>query len=295
MKTAFIVMTYNRSDALLAVLRGLAGQCQPQDIVVIADDGSNPQHVQALRDGLPAMPCQVLHVWHPDVGFTLARSRNLGATAAIDAGADYLVFMDGDCVPAPHFRQGHQALAETGCFITGSRVLLSDRFSRQVMAQQVRLDTLPLKQWLGLLRGGDVNKLAHLVRWFRIPGRYKRRFEWRGIRGCNMAMWAADYVAVDGCDETFSGWGHEDADLVLRLHNHGLVRKNGHLATEVFHLWHRENSRANESANRARVAARMESGIHRAARGLADARGDASVVVTRLRDGNGSLEKQAHE
>ena len=78
-------------------------------------------------------------------------------------------------------------------------------------------------------------------------------------------------VTVNGFDETFSGWGHEDADLVLRLHNQGLVRKNGHLATEVFHLWHREASRQNEAANRARVQARLLEGTRRAAVGLEQA------------------------
>ena len=56
---------------------------------------------------------------------------------------------------------------------------------------------------------------------------------------------------MNGFDEAFSGWGHEDADLVLRLHNHGARRKNGFFGTEVFHLWHRENSRENEAVNRA--------------------------------------------
>ena len=87
---------------------------------------------------------------------------------------------------------------------------------------------------------------------------------------------------MNGFDETFSGWGHEDADLVLRLHNAGLKRKNGFLATEVFHLWHRENSRAEEAANRQRVLARVESGIIAAGTGFAQALHAAGTVVTEL-------------
>lgn len=299
MRIGFVIVTYNRSDALMAVLRALAPQCGADDVIVVADDGSRPEHVQAVQDGARSAGlvavCPVLHTWHPDVGFTAGRARNIGALAARDAGADYIVFMDGDCVPHPGFVAMHRALAEEGAFVNGSRVLLSERLTARVLGREVDPGVQSLAQWLRLRMSGDVNKLTHLIQWPALPGRHQWGFRWSGIRSCNFGLWWRDLEAVDGFDETFSGWGHEDADLVLRLHNHGLVRKNGHLATEVFHLWHRENSRANESANRARVAARMESGIHRAARGLADARGDASVVVTRLRDGNGSLEKQAHE
>ncbi len=297
MRIGFVLVTYNRSDALVAVLRALAPQCGVDDVIVVADDGSRPEHVHAVREGAAGLPagCPILHAWHPDVGFTAGRARNIGALAAREAGAEYIVFMDGDCVPHPHFVAMHRALAEEGAFVNGSRVLLSERLTAQVLDGTVDLAHAGLARWLKLRLAGDVNKLAHLAQWPALPGRHQWGFRWSGIRSCNFGLWWQDLEAVDGFDETFSGWGHEDADLVLRLHNHGLVRKNGHLATEVFHLWHRENSRDNEAANRARVVARMEAGIVRAARGLADARGDASVVVTRLRDGHGSLEKQANE
>lgn len=282
MRIGFVIVTYNRSDALLAVLRALAPQCAADDVIVIADDGSRPEHVRAVHDGAPAAACPVLHVWHPDVGFTAGRARNLGALAARDAGAQYIVFMDGDCVPHARFAAMHRQLAEEGAFVNGSRVLLSEQLSARVVAGDVELSQQGLGQWLGLRLSGDVNKLSHLVQCPGLPGRRQTKFRWSGIRSCNFGLWWSDLDAVNGFDETFSGWGHEDADLVLRLHNQGLVRKNGHLATEVFHLWHRENSRDNEAANRARVTARINAGIRRAEVGLAQARGDATVVVTDL-------------
>ena len=279
MTTSFVVLTYNRSDALLAVLRALAPQCGSEHEVVIADDGSRPEHVEAMREGLPAFACPVRHVWHPDTGFTASRARNLGARAA---NGDYLVFMDGDCVPALRFVQMHQRLAEPGRFVKGSRVLLSERLTRRVLAREVDLARLGTADWLRLRGRGDVNKLSHLLRWPGAPGRVETRFRWKGIRSCNFGVWKSDFAAVNGFDETFSGWGHEDADLVLRLHNLGRARKNGGLATEVFHLWHRENSRASESANRGRVEDRMKSGIVRAEAGWADALAAQDVQMTEL-------------
>ncbi len=279
MRTAFIVLTYNRSDALLAVLQALAPQCEPNDVVIVADDGSRPEHVQALRAGMPVFPCPVRHVWHPDAGFTAARARNL---AAREADADYLVFLDGDCVPGPHFAQRHRALAEEGHFVNGSRVLLSESLSRRVAKGEVRLGTLGTPAWLRLRACGQVNKLTHLLYWPGAAGRVQHDFQWRGIRSCNFGVWYRDFKAVNGFDETFSGWGHEDADLVLRLHHRGCRRKNGFLATEVFHLWHRENSREQESANRLRVLQRMQDGRVRAETGLDELTACRATTVTEL-------------
>ncbi|MDP3759832.1 MAG: glycosyltransferase family 2 protein [Ramlibacter sp.] len=279
MRTAFVVLTYNRAEALLAVLRGLAPQCGAGDVVVVADDGSRPGEVEALRRGLPGFPCPVRHVWHPDVGFTAARARNLGA---LHAHADYLVFLDGDCVPRPRFAQGHRDLAQRGHFVNGSRVLLGELLTRRVERREVDLGALRASDWLRLRVTGDVNKLTHLLYWPGALGRVERGFRWKGIRSCNFGVWQADFEAVNGFDETFTGWGHEDADLVLRLHRQGCMRKNGFLATEVFHLWHAENRRGLEAGNRERVRQRMQGRIIRAEVGLAQAGSGRGTVVTEL-------------
>ena len=279
MRTGFVVLTYNRSDALLAVLRALAPQCRPSDVVLVADDGSRPEHVDALRRGLPAFACPVRHIWHPDRGFTAARARNLGA---LHAQADYLVFLDGDCVPNSKFVERHLRLAQPGHFLNGSRVLLSKRLTGQALAGQVRLNDLRARDWLRLRASGEVNKLTHLLYWPSAPGRVQDRFRWNGIRSCNFGVWYRDFDAVNGFDESFSGWGHEDADLVLRLHHHGCRRKNGFFATEVFHLWHAANARAQESSNRDRVLKRLQGNQVRAECGLAELAGSDAARVTEL-------------
>jgi glycosyltransferase involved in cell wall biosynthesis len=279
MRTAFVVLTYNRSEAVLAVLRALAPQCGPGHEVIVADDGSTPGHVQALRAGLPRFACPVRHVWHPDVGFTAARARNLGA---LHSTGDYVVFLDGDCIPSRHFVRAHEALAQEGCFVNGSRVLLDEALSAQVVQGTLHLSECNWADWLRLWRGGGINKLSHLACWPSAPGRVEREFRWKGIRSANLGVWLRDLRAVNGFDETFSGWGHEDADLVLRLHHAGLLRKNGWLATEVFHLWHRENARDREGHNRRRVEERMAGRVVRADSGLAEAASHVPPTVTEL-------------
>lgn len=279
MKISFIVLTYNRTDALLAVLRSLAQQCNQDHQVVIADDGSRQEQVQMLLDHCPAFQCPVLHVWHPDVGFTIARARNL---AASHATGEYLVFIDGDCVPNLSFAAQHERLAQAGHFVNGSRVLLSQRLTADVINNSLDLPNRPPQFWLRARLRGDCNKLLHLLRWPKHLFRVKKNYKWRGIRGCNLGVWMQDFLNVNGFDESFEGWGHEDADFVLRLSHLGIRRKNGFLATEVFHLWHPESKRDNESVNKKRVMSRMNTPLILAEKGFRQLDLSTFVKLTQL-------------
>ena len=279
MKTAFIVLTYNRLDTLLPVLRGLASQCGEQHEVIIADDGSTLASVDALRKSLPKFNCPVSHVWHPDVGFTAARARNLAAGYSI---SDYLIFMDGDCIPNPRFVNAHADLMEAGFFVNGSRVLLSELLTKKILRNELDIQNVHWNDWFRWRLTGDVNKFIHLLQWPDGSFRKEEKFRWKQIRSCNFGVWRNDFLQVNGFDESFHGWGHEDADLVLRLHNAGLQRKNGFFSTEVYHLWHLENSRSHEQVNRDLVNQRLHTGVIRAARGVDDTRVTSDVIVTRL-------------
>ncbi len=274
-----VITTYNRSDALLAVLAGLARQTDRNFEVVVADDGSREEHQRAVRESSVARELKVVHVWHPDVGFTASKVRNRGVAAA---RGDYIIFMDGDCVPEVDFIARHKQLAEAGHFVNGSRVLLSPELTQRVLAGTEQISGRGVFYWLGQRLSGQASKLTHLLRLPDWRGRVRREFYWKGIRSCNLGVWRADYERVDGFDESFVGWGHEDADFVLRLHHAGVARKNGFCATEVFHLWHKEAARDQESLNARTVRERAQSGIVRAASGYAQARPNDDVVITRL-------------
>lgn len=278
MKIAFIVLTYNRPDALLQVLHGLARQCGPQHEVIIADDGSCQASIEAMHSGMPSFNCPVRHVWHPDTGFTASRTRNL---AAGSSQADYFVFMDGDCIPNPRFVENHTHLRAKGFFVNGNRVLLSESLTQKILANEVDLNLTHWPDWFRWRLAGDVNKLIHLFQWNNAPLRQEQKFRWKKIRSCNFGVWRKNFLQVNGFDESFKGWGHEDADLVLRLFNAGLQRKNGFCATEVYHLWHKENSRNNEQSNRQLVTLRLQTGLIRAVSGVDNAL-NAEAVIKQL-------------
>ncbi|WP_138515370.1 glycosyltransferase family 2 protein [Rhodoferax bucti] len=253
---SIVITTYNRSDALKCVLRALEQQTDTNFEVVVADDGSTDAHVTQVQSAQQSLHFPITHVWHPDVGFTAAKVRNLGVAAS--AGT-YLILLDGDCVPDVDFVARHRLLAEPRCFINGSRVLLTEAFTHEALSGRVDLVHQSPATWLMRRIRKQCSKW---VGWMRLPDISLRRqpdFKWKGIRSCNMSLWKSDYVDINGFDETFVGWGHEDADFVLRLHNAGLTRKNGFFATEVYHLWHRESSRDMENQNAQRVRERIHS------------------------------------
>lgn len=278
-RISVVITTYNRSDALLQVLGALCLQDDCDFEVVVADDGSRPEHVQAILGSEAARQLRVVHVWHPDVGFTASRVRNRGVGAA---GGEYIVFMDGDCVPEVDFIRRHRALAQPGYFVNGSRVMLSESLTQAVFQHGQSLCANPWWRWLSWRLRGDASKLTGLLRLPDAGYRKQPVFKWKGIRSCNMGVWRRDFDTVNGFDESFVGWGHEDADFVLRLHNAGVQRKNGFCATEVYHLWHKEYSRAHESVNAATVRERIQSGQITPQEGFTNSCNGPEVVVRRL-------------
>ena len=262
---SLVISTYNRPDALAAVIEGCFAQSDRNFEIIIADDGSTATTRQCV-DALKARsPVPMQHVWQADEGFRLAMARNRGTLAA---RGNYLVFLDGDCIPQRDFIAQHRKLAQRGYMVTGSRVLLSESFTARVLAERIDLPGASGAAKFGFRLRGHMNKVLQLL--LRLPdiGRGTKRFSWRRIKGCNLAMWRSDLETINGFDESFKGWGHEDSDLVVRMFNAGVNRKDGAFSTEVFHLWHREAKRDQATSNRHLVLERAANKSYLASQGL---------------------------
>jgi glycosyltransferase involved in cell wall biosynthesis len=260
-----IITTYNREDALDAVLSALARQTDRDFEVVIADDGSGPTTAALAERWRERLGVPLSYVWQVDRGFRAAEIRN---RAILVGAGDYCVFLDGDCIVRPDFIDAHRRLAERGRFVTGNRVLLSGALTATVLRDGLQPQTWRVSEWLRQRRNGGVNRLAALLHLPLGPLRKLGGGRWRGARSCNLAVWRSDLELVDGFDADFSGWGREDSDLLIRLLHAGVRRKDGRFATGVIHLWHREEDRAQLAANDARLDAVIASNRIRAQRGL---------------------------
>lgn len=251
MKISVIVATYNRIDALDFVLQSLETQTDSNFEILIADDGSRPDTKNFIDSFKLKSELQIKHVWHEDLGFRLALIRNL---ASAQASGEYLIFLDGDCVVQPDFVAQHRTLAKNGYFTTGSRVLLNEALTKDILSWPHWDFKKFSSNLLGYRLSSGVNKYWPLkIKLGDGTWRNYKKFVWRRIKGCNLACWRSDAQAIGGFDETMTGWGHEDADFVFRLQNRGLIRKSGSWATEVLHLYHRMNDQSNAAENARRV------------------------------------------
>lgn len=259
-----LLATYNWPQALNLCLQSLQAQTQAGFEVVIADDGSRADTADLIAQYVRIANFPIVHVWQEDLGFRKALALN---KALEKAQGDYLVFLDGDCLAQPDFVARHRQLAQAGHMVTGSRVLMSPALTAATLASASG-EVVDGHSWAYAefsrrlawqrLQGGVNKALPFLFKLPDNPLRLYRKFVWRRIKGCNMACWKQDALAIGGFDTFLIGWGHEDADFVFRLQQAGLVRKSGAWSTEVLHLFHPEGDQSRAAENAARVREKIK-------------------------------------
>lgn len=230
MKVALLVTTFNREDALDLVLQSVHFQSHRPDEVIICDDGSSAKTLACVSSWSGELP--IKYVWMPNMGFRAARVRNLGI---LKSQADYLIFVDGDCLLPPSFVERHVHMAKTDRLVTGGRRLLScsDTFALLTRIKHIKT---AFRGWkfaqlpLGSLRDLPVTT-------------------WQDVRTCNLSVSKINAESVGGFDEKYIGWGKEDSDFAIRLLQAGFRLRNGRFGACVAHLHHGANSRQFLSAN----------------------------------------------
>ena len=265
MKAAIIVTTYNRPDALTAVLEGYCGQTDRDFELIVADDGSTGETAEVVKEFTARNLYSLRHVWQEDRGFRAAAIRN---RAVASTNADYLIFTDGDCVPSLGFVKAHKRMAEPGFFLGGNRVLLGPSFTSRVLGERIPIHGWRWTDWAQSWLRREVNRLLPLML---LPDGSFRKWmpdRWDGIKTCNLSLWREDLVHVNGLDESYGGWGLEDSDLIIRLLRAGVKHKSARFAAPVFHLWHEGQDRGRLPENQKRLDDLFASNDIRAAIGL---------------------------
>jgi glycosyltransferase involved in cell wall biosynthesis len=250
-----LLATYNWPEALSLCLQALREQTNKNFEIIICDDGSKDETRTLISEFQKDFPVPLKHLWQEDDGFRKTLILNEGIKSA---NGEYLVFLDGDCIPQIDFIAQHLKLSEKNHLVTGSRILSSQQLTTDLCSnghwshKKLRSNALT---W-GLK--GLLNKwLPLFIKLPNVSGRLYKKFEWRRIKGCNMACWKSDAEAIGGFDESLLGWGHEDADFIFRLQKNGVIRKSGAWATEVIHLWHKMADKQTAEKNAAIVRAKI--------------------------------------
>ncbi len=250
LKISLIITTYNNPGYLKKVLEGVLYQTLLPYEVIIADDGSTEDTAQLIKKFQKIFPIPLLHVWHEDLGFRAAKIRNEAIKAS---SGDYIIFLDGDCIPEKNFISDHFKLAEEDFFVQGKRILLNQKISDKF--DITALDSFFKK--LKLFLSPHISNRHHLIRAPFFPSFKNTKI--RGIKGCNLGVFKKHLIAINGFNEDFVGWGREDSELVVRLYKYGLKRKEHPFMAICFHLWHPPQPRTNLEFNEKLLQAAMDS------------------------------------
>ncbi|MEM5564258.1 glycosyltransferase family 2 protein [Psychroserpens sp. AS72] len=236
--SSLIISTYNWPEALALVLKSLKNQIILPDEVLIADDGSTPETKTLISKISEDINIPIRHIWHEDVGFTKSIILN---KAIAQSQGDYIIQVDGDCIMHPNFIKDHLQFSSENCYLYGSRVNI----------QKAHLDTLFAKQEVrfgpfseGIKKRTRAIYSPFLSQFYKANHQFSKKF-----RGCNTSYFKSDFIAVNGYNEDFKGWGREDSELALRFHNFGLKSRRLRYRGIVYHIYHLEKSKSRLELN----------------------------------------------
>ena len=240
---SLIISTYNWVEALELTLNSVLLQSVLPKEVIIADDGSKEETRDLIERYKQTFPVPLIHIWHEDKGFRLASIRNKAFAVSTQ---EYLIQIDGDVILHPQFIEDHVTLASPNCLLQGSRVNLG-KYRSAILLKK--------KQSRVSVFSTDISRRENGIRWISLAKwlltKYRNRYPVYYARGANMSFWRKDILAINGYNENFTGWGHEDSDLTLRMLNNHKTKLVLKFSAIVYHLYHPEHtSKTDQSGNK---------------------------------------------
>ena len=225
-----IIASYNQPNSLALVFAGMLVQSHEVREVVVADDGSDAD-TRELVEGFAAKVSYPVHFeTQEDRGFRKARALN---NAIRRSSGEQLLFLDGDCVPAPDWVERYVGALQSGrAFATAGYVYLTLEQSRDLRVEQIadrrlhELCTTEQRRWFAKRHRLEV--VYDLLRKRRKP--HLKGGNWAATREC--------IYAVNGFDEAFDGVGKEDSDMRNRLRNASFRARSLWDCNWVYHCSH---------------------------------------------------------
>lgn len=251
MGITIIISYYKALDNLKVILYALNYQSNNNFEVIISEDDNNPETISFLEESKPTYNFPILHVHQKeDVGFR----KNVMMNRAIKtATTDWLVFIDGDCIPHKHFVESYINNFQEGYFFAGRRVMLGKKISKKLS------ETFSLKL-LGLISliFSDSTKVKEGI----YNPKFRLAIKNRGLKGCNWGVNKQHMLDINGFDEDYvQPCVGEDTDVAWRLERNGFAKKSIKNRAIVYHIYHpRSWSMDSLYHNREVMKKKMEAG-----------------------------------
>lgn len=244
MRISLIVAYYKDIESLKLIINSVRLQNYSNFELIVAEDDNSPdikEYLSSITD------IDILHTTQDDNGIQKARSQN---NAIIKSTGDYLIFIDGDCIPYTTFISSHAALATEGYILSGRRVNLGMRSSALLRNGTISASTLeryfiPSSPLLMLDGGTHLGQGIHFEPSGHIYKNYisRRKRSNTSLLGCNFSCFKSDITAINGFDESYGATPlADDTDIQWRFEACGLKLKTCKMAANIFHLYHKQKS-----------------------------------------------------
>ncbi len=244
LESSVIISIYNNFKFFNFVLAGFERQTNKNFEIIIADDGSKKEVVDKIHQYINQSEMKIKHVWHEDEGW----QKNKILNKAIQASeTDYIIFVDGDCIPHKNFVQEHLINKADNTILAGRRSNLSKFISDKLTYNNIRTGILEKRfALLGLVLKSIIGG-SHLENAVFFKSRYLRKKinkKDKGVLGSNFSLHKSDILEINGFDERYVKPAvGEDTDIEYRLRNAGKkVKSVKHLAIQ-YHLFHKKLER----------------------------------------------------
>ena len=271
MRISIIIAVYKDLEALKLIVSALRLQSYPDLEIVIAEDNNDKamaEYISTLSD------LNIVHTTQEDLGIRKARSQN---NAILKCTGEYLIFIDGDCIPYSTFINAHASLAEPGCVLSGRRVNLGEGISKKI--RNGTIDPLSIESnFLTRSLQLFIDGATHITQGIYISPKnwiyrniiLKRKKSNLNILGCNFSCYKKDLINIDGFDEAYGETAvPDDTDLQWRLETAGLRLKSCKMAANQFHLEHSRSHQVMDTAGMIqKMLRRKEAGNYIAEIGL---------------------------
>jgi len=244
MRISLIVAIYKDLTSLKLIVESLQQQDYINFELIVAEDNSSVEIKQYLNT---VTGIDIIHTTQEDSGVRKARSQN---NAIIRSTGDYLIFIDGDCIPYTTFISSHAELAEKNRILIGRRVNLGCRISSAMRNKSIKPSTIEkyfvFSSFMLILDGA-----THLGQGlFFKPNGYlykhiilKRKKSNLELLGCNFSCFKRDILAINGFDESYGETPlADDTDIQWRFDAYGLKPKSCKMTANIFHLYHTAKS-----------------------------------------------------
>jgi hypothetical protein len=219
-----LIISTHTTRHLERTLIGAAAQSLPPASVTVSCDTDDPAIADLVRRFADRRGLAITLIQRAHTGKSRSSQvRNNAVRVLVASGAapeSLLVFLDGDCVPAPDLLALHARICAARHVAIGFRVDLTpeqtEAFDESALATG-HSPIAPAPQQLVELR----HRTARYRRqaWLRQLGIAKPHKP--KLLSANFAVRLTDYLAVNGFDEEYEGYGQEDDDLGRRLYRHG--------------------------------------------------------------------------